>query len=235
MASSLSPSSIGGSYKLSPDAEASPGQSVPVGRRAHRAPCPYRLECALAAPSWQRRALELLVCNKGRALRAHLAGKASSRAMPDWLRGIDRRHDRRCLLPLAAAEEMEHGSEPSGAARPSRDLQERATPSHGLGSGTAARHARAKHSARVRSVQCREVQRAQWTRLGRMQVHTVGARARPGSASPARLSGSSAGSAAAVRACVNMAALTLQWAATTPCCGDDSARARAGRVVPDAL
>ena len=134
MASSLSPSSIGGSCKLSPDAEASPGQSVPVRRRAHRAPCPYRLECALAAPSWQRRALELLVCNKG--IRAHLAAKAS-RAMPNWLRGIDRRHDRRCLLPLAAAEEMEHGSEPSGAARPSRDLQQRATPSH-MASGTAA-------------------------------------------------------------------------------------------------
>jgi hypothetical protein len=50
--------------------------------------------------------------------------------MPNWLRGIDRRHDRHCLLPLAAAEEMEHGSEPSGVARPSRDLQERATPSH---------------------------------------------------------------------------------------------------------
>ena len=82
----------------------------------------------------------------------------------------------------------------------------------------------------MRSVQCREVQRAQWTRLGRMQVHTVGARARLGSASPARLSGSSAGSAAAVRACISLAALTLQWAATAPCCGDDNARALAGRT-----
>ena len=67
--------------------------------------------------------------------------RIASTAMPHRLGSIDNRHDRRCILPLPATEEVLEAPDPSGAAPAARVLQ-----------GQAARHRIATAVRRVNEI-----------------------------------------------------------------------------------